>query len=323
MSKEEVDRLLPKTVRQTVSAVKTKVAIPEAIKAIMDNLKECKIDAIPSITPPIINGTGDEEEAVLVLSDWQLGHKTRTFNAEVAKKRIGAIYKALYKVVELHRKAYPVKKLNLLLAGDFVQSEDVGYRVDLSELESILIDQVFEMAVPLLSWFIAQCAGEFEEVNVYCVRGNHGRGTKLNSEKTNWDDVIYKVLETKFEQVKHVHFVVAREFYQIININGTKVLLAHGDQVRGGSYGIPLYALLQRMLRWGTAMPEKWDILVVGHWHCYGHVEQNGQEVLVNGTLVSDDEFVRRNYGWNSSTLQVLFGIHPTRKLTWMYRLHP
>ncbi len=83
-----------------------------------------------------------------------------------------------------------------------------------------------------------------------------------------------------------------------------------------------VYALLQRMLRWATALPQKWDLWACAHWHHYSHIEQNGQEIIVNGTLVSDDEYVRRNYGWNASTLQVLFGVHPRKNITWEYRIN-
>lgn len=299
-----------------------KVPFEQAIKQIIENLKVAKIEPMPEIVVPQLEpGKGDEEVIVLKLSDWQIGHKTRSFNTTIAKQRVEKLVTSVLKIVQIHRQAYPINRIHIFLEGDFIQSEKVGYLVDLSELETILIDQVFDHAVPLLSWAIAELAKNFSGVVVSCVRGNHGKGEKGSSEKTNWDDVIYKVLEAKFADVKHVKFNVAREFYQIVKIFNTRFLIAHGDQVRGGTYGIPLYALLQRMLRWATSMTESWDVLSVGHWHCYGHIEQNSQELIVNGTLVSDDEYVRRQYGWNSSTLQVMFGVHPRKGITWQYRL--
>jgi hypothetical protein len=181
--------------------------------------------------------------------------------------------------------------------------------------------QVYGGAVPMLIWAIGELARFFEEVYVYPVRGNHGKGEKWNSNQANWDDVVYHTLAIKFSENTRIKFILTDQYYQIVDILGTKFLIVHGDQVRGGSYGIPLYALLTRMLRWGTSFEEKWDVLSVAHWHCYSHLEQNGQELIVNGTLVSDDEFVRRTYGWNSSTLQVMFGVHPRKGITWEYRI--
>jgi predicted phosphodiesterase len=324
MSPKEADEYMPERKQGGIPPKEKirKVPFSEAIQQILVNLKGSPIcQSLPAIEVPSIKGNGDEEEVVVMLSDWQIGHKTRSFNADIAKARVEDLAKAILKIVAIHRQAYPIRKLRVLLAGDFIQSEKVGYLVDLSELECILLDQVFGYAVPLLSWFLAECAKNFEEINVHCVRGNHGRGEKGSSEKTNWDDVIYKVLETKFADVKHVKFHIAREFYQIFKVSDTRFLLAHGDQVRGGTYSIPLYALLQRMLRWATSMTEDWDVLCVGHWHCYGHIDQNNQELIVNGTLVSDDEYVRRQYGWSSSTLQVMFGVHPRKGITWEYRI--
>ena len=299
-----------------------KIPFSMAIQDVLKAIKIQPLEAMPTIKAPRLQkGKGDEEEIVLLLSDFQIGHKTTSFNAEVCKKRMIYLLKSFLKIVALHRLAYPIKTLNIFLLGDFIQSEAVGYLVDLSELEMVLIDQIYKVAVPNLTWLVTESAKNFEHVNVYCVRGNHGRGPKGSSEKTNWDDVIYRTLSCVFADNPRVKFMVASEFYQVVEIMGWRFLLAHGDQVRGGSYGIPLYALLQRMLRWAGSLPERWDCLCVGHWHSFAHLEQNEQELIVNGTLVSDDEYVRRTYGWNASTLQVMFGVHPRKGITGVNRL--
>lgn len=309
--------------KKEVAVMKKKqVTFDAGIKAILDNVNDKNVAILPPVkVKNIDSGRGDEEETVLVLSDWQLGHKTDTFNFEIAKERVQKMVTATLKIVALHRKAYPIRKIHLFCLGDFIQSDKVGYLVDQSELEGITMTQVFGQAVPLLSWTIQELLKNFDDVYVHCTRGNHGRGEKGTSDMNNWDDVIYKVVETKFSENERVHFNVAEKFYQIVDIQGTKFLLTHGDQVKGGSYGIPLYALLSRMLRWATSIPQKWDVLVVGHWHCYGNVDQNGQELFVNGTLVSDDEYVRKSYGWNGSTIQILFSVHKRKGITWRYQL--
>lgn len=295
----------------------------EWLEDILSKISTKEIRALPEITmsPLKQREKGDEEEVVLLLSDWQLGCKTISFNSDIAKKRINAILKGVLKIVNLHRKAYPVKKINLFILGDMIQNEKVGYLIDLSELERILIEQVFDIAVPMLLTIITTLTKYFEEVKVYCVRGNHGRGEIGSSEKTNWDDVIYKVVSLSLRENRRVKFKIAREFYQIVDVLDNKFLLIHGDQVRGGSYNIPLYALLQRMLRWETSMPEKWDVICCGHWHHFAEVEQNKKRLICNGTLVSDDEYSRKNWGWSPSTGQKLFGVHPRKGVTWSYHI--
>jgi len=299
-----------------------KISVDEFVGSVLEKIEDTGISVLkPVKAKRIKQGGGDEEEVIQVLSDWQLGHKTISFNYKIAQERIQQLLKATVNISNLHRRAYPLKKIHIFLLGDFVQSEKVGYLVDLSELESILIDQVYGHAVPLLADYLKEISRHFEQVNVYCVRGNHGRGEKGSSEKTNWDDVIYHTLKIKFSENDRININVAKEFYQIVDILGWKFLLAHGDQVRGGSYGIPLYALLQRMLRWATSMPFKWDFLVVGHWHNFAYLCQNNQYLIVNGTLVSDDEYVRKSYGWNASTSQILCSVHKKQGLTWTYNL--
>ncbi len=279
------------------------------------------IKPLQPITKPLIKyGKGDEEQAVLVLSDWQLGHRTRSFNFEIAQERIQKLLESSLKIVYLHRQAYPIKVLNIFILGDVIQNE-LKDLIDLSELEAILAEQVFTYAVPLLVSLIKEYAKHFERINVYCVRGNHGRASKEASERSNWDDVIYHCVKANFKNIERVNFEIAKSFYLLVNIMEHKFLLMHGQEARQGSYLIPLYGIIQRMLRWATSMPFDWDVLIIGHWHNFTRLELNGKELIVNGTLVSDDEWVRKNLGWTASTSQTLFSVHPRRRITWMYKL--
>ncbi|NMB92266.1 MAG: hypothetical protein GYA31_01395 [Parcubacteria group bacterium] len=302
-----------------------KPTFSEAVEEIIKKIRLVPLETMETIkAPEIPAGAGDEEQAILHLTDIHVGRKTDTFNALIAKIRMVYLINKTLKIVSLHRIAGPIKVLNVFITGDIINSEDVGYRVDLSELEMILRDQVFgkQGAVALLTWVLKVFLENFEQVNVYCVRGNHGRGPKGTSERTNWDDVVYYTLQVKFEDNPRIKFNIADSFYQIVKIYNKKFLLAHGDQIRGGTYGIPLYGLLQRMLRWATSMPEMWDYFFCGHWHVVSEIEQNNQVLYVGGTFVSDDEYTLRQYGWNACTKQVLLFIHPRQGISARYKIN-
>jgi len=297
----------------------------EVIEKILGQIKSVPLEKLETVKAPEIHaGEGDEEQALLHLTDIHIGRKTESFNSNVARDRMIYLVSKVLKIISLHRVAGPIKVLNVFLTGDIINSEDVGYRVDLSELEFILRDQIFgeQGAVALLTWTFKSFLENFEQVNVYAVRGNHGRGPKGSSEKTNWDDVVYHVLKVKFEDNPRIRFYIADSFYQIVKIYNKRFLIAHGDQVRGGTYGIPLYSLLQRMLRWATAMPEPWEYFFCGHWHTIAEIEQNGQVLYVGGTFVSDDEYTLRQYGWNACTKQVLAFVHPQQGITARYKIN-
>jgi predicted phosphodiesterase len=297
----------------------------EVIEKILGQIKSVPLEKLETVKAPEIHaGEGDEEQALLHLTDIHIGRKTESFNSNVARDRMIYLVSKVLKIISLHRVAGPIKVLNVFLTGDIINSEDVGYRVDLSELEFILRDQIFgeQGAVALLTWTFKSFLENFEQVNVYAVRGNHGRGPKGSSEKTNWDDVVYHVLKVKFEDNSRIRFYIADSFYQIVKIYNKRFLIAHGDQVRGGTYGIPLYSLLQRMLRWATAMPEPWEYFFCGHWHTIAEIEQNGQVLYVGGTFVSDDEYTLRQYGWNACTKQVLAFVHPQQGITARYKIN-
>jgi len=302
-----------------------KPTFSDVVEQILKRIKTIPMEIMEVIKAPEISaGTGDEEQAILHLTDIHIGRKTDTFNSLVARIRMVFLVKAVLKIVALHRVAGPIKVLNVFLTGDNINSEDSGYRVDLSEIEMIMRDQIYGKngIVALLTWMFKVFLVNFEEIHVYCVRGNHGRGPKGSSEKTNWDDVVYYTLQVKFEDNPRIQFNIADSFYQIIQIYNKKFLLAHGDQIRGGTYGIPLYGLLQRMLRWATSMPESWDYFFCGHWHVVAEIEQNNQTLYVGGTFVSDDDYTLRQYGWNACTKQVLVLIHPRQGITARYKIN-
>lgn len=337
---DEIAKLLsrsPSSVKKQLKKLKLeakeskKENFDKVIADILDKVHNISWDKLPIIqAPTLIQKDGDEEEAILHLTDIHIGRKTISYNSEVAAKRMYYLVEKLLKIVALYRLRGPVKKINVFITGDIVNSEDVGYRVDLSEVEKILRDQIFgeNGAVEIMSWVFRNLLANFEEVKIFCVRGNHGKGPKGTSEKTNWDDVVYYTLKYMFANNPRIKIEVADDFYLIAEIMKWKFLLIHGDQIRGGVYGIPFYGILQRALRWGTAFKEEknwqimWQIMIVGHFHVADELEQNDQLIFTGGTFVSNDDYVLREYGWNSTTKQWLLFVHPKQGITARYKIN-
>jgi len=162
-----------------------------------------KMTSLPEVEIPEFESKvkgGDEETMVLLLSDVHFGHKTPTTSFRIISNRLERLAKRITKIANIHRQCYPVRKLVVFMLGDMVQGDIIGRFVSLDELEDTVMKQVFDWAVPELSKFFLGLQEHFEEIEVYCVKGNHGAVRKDAGEDTSWDLVVYEALERRLER---------------------------------------------------------------------------------------------------------------------------
>jgi UDP-2,3-diacylglucosamine pyrophosphatase LpxH len=296
---------------------------PEEISHVADRL----IAAIPRVVQPvglvrkneIRNGRGDDETFLLLISDLQTGHKTKTYNTAVLKERMKTLVGSVLKITDLHRKGHPVHNLEVCMLGDMIHSEMVGRSVSLDELECVVKEQVFDHAIPVLSDALYTLGKEYDHVNVRCVRGNHGSQGKFQATTTNWDDVVYRFLEREFSSNKRICFQIADNFYQLVKIKQSIFCLTHGDSIRM-HLTIPHYGITQRLMRWQGSVGD-FDYLVLGHFHNFTWSDWNECQYIVNGTFATDDDWVKKTLGLKGSCVQVLGGVHERRGLTFIRRI--
>jgi len=296
----------------------------EIVDRLIDYAKSNKCDPLrlpPSKVPITVSDTDFEPETfVLLISDLQAGHLTETFNFDVLKDRMHKLVERTLRITALHRKSHAIPTLEIFLLGDLVHGENVGHTVDLNELEDTVKVQMYDVVIPLLEWAIAEFAQNFAQVNIRCVRGNHGRVSKVNAITTNWDDMCYYTLRSIFRQVDNVKFSIAKRFFQHVNVNGTRFLLAHGDQINM-YLNIPLYGLTNRSMRWQDTLG-RFDVMTVGHFHNFAQMDWNHTQIIVNGCFVTDDEWVAKVLGLSGSCSQTLMSVHPKKGITFTSKIH-
>lgn len=297
----------------------------EITERLIDYAKSNEIEPLrlpPSDTPIIVptDSEYEPETFVLLLSDLQAGHLTETFNFEVLKERMHKLVERVLRITHLHRKSHPIPNLEIFLLGDLVHGERVGKTVDLDELEDVVKVQMFDVTIPLLEWVIGEFAQNFDSVNVRCVRGNHGKISKENAITSNWDDFIYYFLESRFRATYNVNFTIARRFFQHVDVQGVKFLLAHGDQINM-YLNIPLYGLTNRSMRWQDTLGA-FDVMTVGHFHNFAMMDWNHTQIIINGCFVTDDEWVAKVLGLSGSCSQTLLSVHPKRGITFTSKIH-
>jgi len=285
--------------------------------------KEIEVKPLPEIeiTPiPQVAEEEGEESQILLISDIQAGQKSPTFNARILKQQMIWFTEKSMKLCELHRKMRPIKKLHVCLLGDIIENMNIPIP-KLEELESVVFDQIFEVAVPALNNLLVSHLQLFDKIEVYCVRGNHGQleGRRSISAKTNWDSFVYKILAQGLENYKRIQFhIELNEFYQVINIFNTKILLVHGDQIPA-YLGVPFYGIDRRSLRWNVSIPGNWQYLFMGHFHICNYIRPSGIPIFMNGTWASGTTYPLHRLGLQDDPRQFILFMSPKRGVTAIY----
>lgn len=187
----------------------------------------------------------------------------------------------------------------IMLGGDIVTG-DIHQELARTN-EATVFDSVVHW-VPLLAAGIEMWAEEFGKVHVPAVVGNHDRSPanrRVPAKRTARDSftwIIYQWLADRFAGDSRVTFDVAEGRDTAVQVYGTRYLLTHGDQFRGGNGIAGVYSPISR----GNAKKQvrqsrigrPYDWLVMGHFHQW----LAGRGFIINGSLKGYDEYA---YGEN------------------------
>lgn len=290
------------------------------VENVVESVKE-SVSVMPTIPKPRVpkKDTGrDEETAVLVLSDTHAGKQSKSYDSGVFTRRLERVATATERMVKLQRSDHPVNKLVIIMDGDMVDGEGI-YPTQAFHVDQAVVNQMFQVAVPAFCEFLGQMAALFTEVEVHCVRGNHGRAGRFAEETSNWDIVLYRTLEIAMRDNPRVTFDITHDWKKFVDVMGTRFLVAHGHQIKS-VLNIPWYGVTTKVMRWAGSLGH-FDCLVIGHYHTRAYSDWNNQQFIMNGTFVTDDDFAEEVVGMTSSTMQTLVFVHPQWKITAYYAI--
>lgn len=285
--------------------------------------------AVPPIDPPdllVYETSQNEEVVVLLLSDVHVGKRTRTYNPKTFVKRLRKLEHSMMSIVTAQRSIRPIRKLVIVWNGDIVDAEAVYPSQAVDHIAIPIIDQIFSVGLPEFTKFLLFCLANFEEVECYCQRGNHGRqnAAKWSSSKsTNWDFVFYKALEgATVGQDRLTWHIDTKDWKQTFRILGEGFLATHGDMIRR-YYNLPWYGMTRQAMRWQNAYRDRIKLthFLFSHFHSAAILRFNNCLIYVNGSFVTDDPFAEEHIGVASIPEQLLFAVHPKHGVTWHYKL--
>lgn len=242
---------------------------------------------------------------LVILTDWQLGKVTRTYDMATCADRVSQAVQAATKWIEHYRGTWRIEGIDILFNGDMVEGETI-FESQVWEIEAPVLDQALE-ASRLMASAVDELSALHDDVRVICVQGNHGRvGRKGGVEhpRTNWDRVAYEMASMRCES-PWASWRIAEDTYEVFeSVGGFRVCATHGDVSRGN----PSVAWPRRIPKLRHVL-EGFDLLVIGHNHHHLDMSVDLTRFLQVGSTESDSEYARDLLATESKPSQALVAI--------------
>lgn len=246
--------------------------IVDVLRQEIENVEPIKLNSVMSANPTNV-------EAVLILSDFHYGlmidNVLNEYNTQIANERLETLLKKTIYYCQIHR----VETLHLGLAGDLICGAiHLQSRV---AAEEDLISQVINVS-ELLANFINELKAKIPNVKVWGVIGNHSRvnaDKKSNIPAENFERLIFKYIEARLPNVTVA--TNGLEDWITFKVKNQLTFMTHGD--KDSLSNIKLHAV--------NLLGKVPDRIYFGHIHHMNIKDDNGTEIIVNGSIVSTDEY--------------------------------
>jgi hypothetical protein len=224
-------------------------------------------------------------EAVLLLSDWHKGQNIANhwnlFNDVEFKRRIETLVSKA--IAYCHENN--VRRINVFALGDMINGL-IRATARINNTEDS-IRQVMAVSETLAGILIA-LAEEFDEVRLFCSRGNHDRVTpniKESISKESFFDIIPWFLQARLGHIKAIQIVPNEYDDEIIvtEICGQTVFGVHGNRDKVGNVVQNLALMIKKFP----------DVVVSAHLHHNIEDEIHGCDVVVNSCLCGTDNYAK------------------------------
>lgn len=260
-----------------------------------------------------------KETAVLVMSDLHYGKKTESFNPDSFKERLFALGERLGHIKSCLA-GFEFDRLVVFLLGDVNDGTLIYASQPHHQAETNVEEQAEQLTDLLTEWFLNQ-KKIWGKVDIECIPGNHGSSGRNTHENANWDMVAYKYLRHKLHNEIAVRMNRKENaFIRKVEIRSHQYLLYHGHDIKSYS-SIPWYGIMMRIARWNTTKLAPMDVVIMGHFHSSGTWKFNQIEVMLSGTLITDDDWALQTLGYESANKWWLFGVSDKRPITWRFEL--
>jgi len=251
--------------------------------------------------------------------DSKLGRDRVTYNREIFKVELHNLIESIGQIHGLLSTSYSLKKLYINFLGDIITNDRI-FEGQVFHIEGCAGQQIWEVQAHMI-FLINQLLRYYEEIEVNCVVGNHGRSRAISKVdepvQNNFEYHLYRIIQVAFEKEKRVKVHVPTSYEHIADIGPWKHLLLHGDKMRGSSKNNIEKQVKDLILNVGN-----FDSLDMGHFHFCGKTPV-GESVVVkhNGCWIEKDDYAFRMFKTYSIPEQHFYGCNARRNKTWAYEI--
>ncbi|MFA5154772.1 MAG: metallophosphoesterase, partial [Clostridia bacterium] len=276
------------------------------IKALKEELSEPK--SYQSAIPDKVDLKGDT--LVIQLTDLHAGKIVKNqegeviYNEKVFRERIDKLCSQVLKLLDNNiAKGVKIKDVVILSTGDLANGEGI-YATQPYEQEIAPPAQVM-LVVEVIKGLIVSLLARKLSVSFFGVRGNHGRTGKDTDVASNWDVMIYMILDFWSREVlKNPKLIIkyAETEHLVIKIRNHGYLLRHiaPEQVDSPAGRV-------KINEW--ARQHNIEAVVYGHYHHFGIFDCDGIRVFRGGSIVGADS-LSESMAKHSEPLQIVWGVN-------------
>jgi predicted phosphodiesterase len=297
----------------------TELKSVEVDKLIIQNLKNelanCKPYEVSTQSKADISG----DTLVIQLTDLHAGKIVKDqdgkliYNEEIFRNRINRLCEQTLKLLDNNiSKSVTIKDVVIISTGDLANGEGI-YLTQAYEQEIAPPSQVM-LVVDVVTKLILSLLKRNLSVKFYGVRGNHGRTGKDTDVASNWDLMIYMILDFWSKQVlKNTNLQIKYTETEALkfDIRGHGYLIRHicPEQVDSPSGRV-------KINEW--ARMHKVDGIVYGHYHHAGIFDCDNVRVFRGGSTVGGDS-LSDSMAKHSEPIQLVWGVNQSRVSTFIY----
>ncbi|MBI2020149.1 hypothetical protein HYS94_01895 [Candidatus Daviesbacteria bacterium] len=306
-------------------------------------------NAIPAVkvhyAKPQILATSPQS-VVAPLCDTHIGEKVdlaqmaglNEYNMDIFNRRLYGWSDQVVNLVQLRKKYVDVPKLYVPMLGDMI-SGDIHLELTRTNLDNVMGQMI--RGANLIAQALVNLSQHFDEVNVPCVVGNHGRMTIKPPAKdkfVDWDYLLFQWAAAFCRNQKNIKFEIPRSFMHVFSVEGKNVLIMHGDSIKMWQ-SIPAYGIiraisqLRQTLQFRRGLEEDieklvksegkssssfvsllasyFDTVLIGHFHTVSEFDIGTGEAYVCGCVKGADEYAFGRLHQASKPKQILLYAHP------------